>query len=120
MDYDIWTGQYKRLCALYGRAVKGAQAAEYFKAVQGYSGLVMDEAITTVGKTHKTWPNAAVLCEVASGVIRGISAPPRVCDLCHGNGFIDAPDEEHHGRTYSNYVRRCPQCRPAAVKGDAA
>lgn len=115
MDYDIWTGQYKRLCALYGRTVKGAQAAEYFKAIEGYTSQVIEAAITAVAIEHKTWPSAAVLVSAARGIVRGLTAPRSACDYCYGTEWVDGPPitlEELGGQSYPTVVR-CPQCRAA-------
>lgn len=120
MDWDTWQKLYRRLCVTYGRSVNGEQAAVYFEALSAFSASVVEAAIAKVATDHKTWPSVAELCERARSIIASTPYQRRACDLCHGDGFIEAPDQEHFQRTYTNYVTRCPQCYPSRQAEPAA
>lgn len=111
MDWDTWQKLYRRLCASYGKAVNGEQAATFFEALSGFTAGVVEAAVTAQIKASKTFPKAAELCEHCRAYVRAHPVT-RECDSCLGSGWVDAPDQAHHGLTYTGYVRRCPTCYP--------
>jgi len=116
MTYDDWTPRYRRLIRTYNKTESVDQCSAYFEALQGYSLDVIDKAVTKTIAEEKYWPAVADIRSHALGILAGMNAPARACDLCHGSGWVDAPDEQHFNRTYTNYVRRCPQCSIFAKK----
>ena len=79
------------------------------------------ESITALKrmKSDTFWPSIG---EVSQGVMECKKARARSadrvngsCGMCHGEGWVDMPDQTHHGLVYRNYVARCPRCRPGAA-----
>lgn len=114
MTYDEWTPRFARLMTAFGKSAPGEseRCAAYYEALQGYSEGVIEQVIAKAIANERYLPPAAVLRTYAAGIIAGAPYTPSECALCHGTLWVEAPDEQHFGLTYTNYVRRCPRCRP--------
>lgn len=113
MDANTWWDCYEKLTTAYQKPKNTEQSKVYFEALGGWPNGVMVEAVKKLIRESKRWPNVAELRESAQSVVSGLTTPPQACDVCHGAGWVPAADEPHHGQTYTNYVTRCPQCRPS-------
>ena len=121
MTWEAWISFYNRLCAAKEHRKDPEQCRAYFDALEPYPDACVQAAILRASREVSGWPKSDRLVELARAEYMKVQAPPSICHVCHGDGFINAPDEEHHGRVYTNYVRRCPTCRPASMnRGDAA
>lgn len=120
MTFDVWQTFYNRLCAAKEHKKNPEQCRAYFDALEPYPDACVQAAVLKATREVTGWPKSDRLVDLARQEYQKVQAPADMCHLCHGTGFIDAPDEEHFNRMYTNYVRRCPQCRPAKVQGDVA
>lgn len=113
MTWEEWTPIYDKLAK--GRDKKPApeQCAAFFEVLQHYSEGLIKQAILRWNALNKFFPQASDLRELAQGVIAGHTYTPPECAECGGNGWIDAPDQQHFNLTYTNFVRRCPVCKPS-------
>jgi hypothetical protein len=109
MTYDEWTPRYRRLVKTYGKTENGEQCSAYFEALAQFSEGVIEQAIAKHTAEDKYWPAAADLRTRCLGILAGAVYTPPACPQCHGNKFIEAPDQTHFNRSYA-YVRRCPTC----------
>jgi hypothetical protein len=115
VDAEIWWDCYEKLTKAYQKPRDTEQSKIYFEALRNFPNGVVVEAVGRTIREAKHWPNVAEIRDRVQGVSAGLAAPASICDRCHGNYWIEAPDEEHHGRMYPNYVRRCPQCHAVRV-----
>lgn len=121
MTYDEWKPIYAKMVKGRDRRPLGEQCQSYFEVLSHFSGGVIETAILRWNVLNRAFPQASDIREMAVGVLA--SAPkyvPPVCPCCHGDGFVDAPDQEHMGRMYPNYVRCCPQCRQVRHQASTA
>ena len=114
MSLDDWAPLYRRLVKAYSKTESGEQCAAYFEALKGYPEGILEQAIARTIAEDKFWPTAADVRTRASGLLAGQTYEPSRCDVCHGDQFVAAGDQQHFNRRYTNYVRACPQCRPEA------
>lgn len=123
MTFDEFQPRYKRLLKAYGKPLDedtAERGAVYFEALKGVPEAVLEAAIAKVVTDERFFPAASVLRETANGILASKVYTPPACPQCHGDGFVEATDQNVQGVTYTNYVRRCPTCRPLAVKGEVA
>lgn len=109
MTWDEWQPRYRRLVKTYGKTESSEQCAAYFEALQSYSEGVIEHAIARVIAEEKYWPAVAEIRSRVQAYLAGHVYTPSTCPDCHGDGWVDAPDQEHHGRQY-RYVTRCRRC----------
>lgn len=120
MDWDTWAAYYRRLCAAKEHAISGEQSAAYFEVLKDFPDSCVQQAIYRASREVSGWPKSDKLVELSRDERRKSEALASICDVCHGDGWIDAPDQTHFNRVYSNYVTRCPQCYPKARTAGAA
>lgn len=119
MTFNEWTPRYRRLVKAFNKTESGEQCAAYFEALERFSDGVIEHAIAKVIAEEKYWPSAAELLERAKSHVASHVYTPPTCWRCHGDGFIDAPDQQHFNRAYTNYVQPCPDCH-VPIGGGAA
>lgn len=113
LDFDVWSGCYNRLCAAKEHARNAEQSRALYDVLKEFPRSCVEQAMFRASREVSGWPKSDKLVELARDERRKLDAPSGICDVCHGDGWVDAPDEQHFNLTYTNYVRRCPQCRPA-------
>jgi len=112
MTWDDWLPHYRRLVKTYNKTESGEQCAAYFEVLKGFTPLVIERAITRTLAEEKYFPAVSDIREHASYVMAGMLAPASICDVCHGDTWVDAEPLQANGVTYTNVVRRCRQCVP--------
>lgn len=119
MDAETWVGLDTKLRKAYHKPQDEAQSGVYFEALRLMPGPTIRLAIESLIKGEKFFPSIATIYEYCGDATRATSAPPSfdtVCELCHGEGWVDAEPIHALGEVYKNVVRRCPSCRPAVSR----
>ena len=119
MERDVWTKHYKKLLLAYNKPMNVEQLGLYFDALQTYAGTLVGEAIDLIVKGRQHWPTVADIRDKIGSILASKTYTPASCGMCDGNGFVDAPPQEHFNLTYQ-YVKRCPMCRPASSTREVA
>lgn len=113
MTFDEWTPRYRRLVKAFSKTENGEQCAAYFEALAKFPESAVEHALAKVIADERYWPSASVIREHAQNVLAGSVYTPSTCQKCHGDTWVDAPDQEHFRRAYTNFVNRCPICSSA-------
>ena len=121
MTYDDWAPRFRRLMKAFGKTEvgEGERCSAYFEALQKYSEGVIEQVIAKAIANERYLPAASVLRDFAVGIVAGNTYTPSTCELCHGNLWIAAEDQQHMGRIYTNYVHACPRCKPQRASSAA-
>lgn len=114
MEWTVWEASYKRLCRAKAHTINGDECAAYYEALQEFPDACVMTAVLAAVQNVKGWPKTDQLVDLARKARRDVTHPAQHCQLCHGDGWVDTPDEERFNRMYSNFVKRCPQCYPQA------
>ena len=114
ISFDAFKLHYRQLTLSYRRPDNEDQAAAYWEVLKHVDAVTLEHTIRRVVATEKFFPTPAVLLAAVATGPRPTQADTsrEVCETCGGSGFVDAPDESHHGVVYRGYVTKCPTCRP--------
>lgn len=116
MDASTWALCYAKLRIAYRKEQDADQAKLYFELLSNVPGPVIRLAVDKCIKEEKYWPNPATLRDYCDGAHTDLMLPARSCPRCHGETWIDAPDQnvqfvkDGPPVRYGNYVTRCPEC----------
>jgi hypothetical protein len=109
MTYDDWTPIFKRLCQAKDRTPNGEQGATLFEVLKDFPTPCVHQACFRASREVSGWPKSERLVELAMDERRKVTAAATICDVCHGEVWVDAAPRENFGVTYQT-VERCPQC----------
>jgi hypothetical protein len=116
MDAETWVGLDAKLRKAYNKPQDREQSELYFGALKLMPGPTIRLAIEQLIKQEKYFPNVATIHEYCDNASRAVAAPASMCDVCHGDTWIDEAPIHAFNTIYRNVVDYCPQCHPRPEK----